>query len=94
MKNLREASKSFGQSIFRNTKIHTLCTSQNSYLLKVLNSSDMSNCKCYSLLIVNSHDLDNRHFDSDDFLNSVPYAEVIGSLMYAMVCSHPNIVML
>ena len=91
MKDLGCASKILGMSIKRNRKNNTLAINQKTYLTKVLDTFNMSDAKPNSLLLISGHNLDNKIDDSGEILTNMPYAEAIGSIMYAMVCTRPDI---
>ena len=96
MMDLRNARRILGMEIVRNRKDRTLFLSQNGYLEKVLKRFSMENSKPVSIPLAGHLRLSMTQFPQSEVemkeMNFVPYANVIGSLMYAMVCSRPNIV--
>lgn len=78
-------------SISRNRKNHVLTLNQSNYMLKILNTFEMFDCKPTNLPIGNGHNLDIKCCENDNFFNIVPYVEAIGILMYVMVCTRPDI---
>jgi hypothetical protein len=69
--------------------------SQKAYLEKVLKKFNMHQCKPSPVPIVKGDRFWNfqspRNQYEIDQMNSVPYASVVGSLMYAQVCTCPDI---
>lgn len=95
MKNLRSATRILGMDILRNRKAGTLKLSQEVYLKKVLSTFNMSDCKEVSTPLGTQFRL--KSLDEKEtlieapFMANVPYASAVGSLMYAMVGSRPDI---
>jgi hypothetical protein len=69
--------------------------SQKDNLENILKKFNMHQCKPSPVLIVKGDRFGNfqspRNQYEIDQMKSVPYASAIGSLMYAQVCTHPNI---
>ncbi|XP_071933948.1 secreted RxLR effector protein 161-like [Coffea arabica] len=96
MKDLRETKKIFGMEISRDRTRGKLCLTQKQYLNKVLQRFDMNrdskpvsipfapHLKFRSLL---SPKTDEKRA----YMTKVPYANAVGRLMYAMVCTRPDI---
>jgi hypothetical protein len=91
MKDLGEAKFLLGIKIEREGGYLSL--SQEEYLSRVLNRFGMSNCKSTNtpleLGIKNS--LSNRNPEEDKTTDKFPYREAIGCLMYAMLCTRPDL---
>ncbi|RDX80458.1 hypothetical protein CR513_38996, partial [Mucuna pruriens] len=70
--------------------------SQEHYAKSVLQRFHMENAKAMSTALANHFKLSSRHSPSNEAektnMNKVPYAYVVGSLIYAMVCTRPDIV--
>ncbi|KAE8720956.1 hypothetical protein F3Y22_tig00017808pilonHSYRG00163 [Hibiscus syriacus] len=95
MKDLGKAKKILGMDI-RVKKLGRLCLSQKEYLRKVLKRfgiNEMS--KPISTPLAPHFKLGASMSPKDDaereYMSKVPYASVVGSLMYAMVCTRPDI---
>ena len=95
MMDLGNTRRILGMKIVRNRKDRTLFLSQKDYLEKVLKRFSMENSKHVSIPLVGHFKLSMTQFPQSEVemkeMNFVPYANVIGSLMYAMVCSQPDI---
>ena len=95
MKDLGPASQILGMKIIRDRKTRKLWLSQERYIEKVLERFNMSNAKPVSsppgahfkpsVKQSPSNEKDAEH------MRRVPYASAVGSLMYAMVCTRPDI---
>ena len=81
--------------IFHDRKNKKIWLSQEKYIEKVLKRFSMSNAKPVGSPLVGHFKLCSEQSLSSDEkkekMQKVPYASVIGSLMYAMVCTRPNI---
>lgn len=96
MKDLGEAKKLLGMEITQDSSSGRLSVSRRKYLEKVLARFGMSNAKPVSTPLAS-------HFrsscsscpavDSEEpsYMAQVPYSSTIGSLMYAMVSTHPDL---
>ena len=95
MKDLGPVKKIFGMEIHRNKKSKRLWLSQQGYVEKVLDKFNMSNAKPVSTSLP-------KHFKlyvdqclkidvEVEYMSMVTYANVVGCLMYAMVCTRPNL---
>jgi hypothetical protein len=69
--------------------------SQKAYLEEVLKKFNMHQCKPSHVPIVKGNRFGNfqssRNQYKIDQMKSVPYASAVGSLMYAQVCTRPDI---
>ena len=95
MKDLGAAKQILGMRITRDRKNRKLTLAQSEYIEKVLERFKMQDAKPVSTPLA-------RHFkltkemcpktqEEIDYMSKVPYSLAVGSLMYAMVCTRPNI---
>jgi hypothetical protein len=95
MKDLGEASFILGIKIHRDRRKGVLRLSQKAYLEKVLKKFSMHACNPMPAPIVKGDKYESfqspRNQYEIDQMKSVPYASVVGSLMYAQVCTHPDL---
>ena len=81
--------------ITRDRKNHKLTLSQGEYIEKVLQSLIMQNTKPFSTPLDNhlklSKEMCPKTREEIDYMSRIPYSLAVGSLMYAMVCTIPNI---
>ncbi|XP_076929288.1 putative inactive G-type lectin S-receptor-like serine/threonine-protein kinase SRK [Bidens hawaiensis] len=95
MKELGEAKKILGMEIHRDRVAGTIKLSRESYLKKVLSNNHMDDCKSLITPLAIHYrlsELDCRKNDEEkDKMVKVPYTNVVGSLMYIMVCTRPGI---
>jgi hypothetical protein len=95
MKDLGAAKKILGMRITRDRKNRKLTLSQGEYIEKVLERFRMQNEKPVSTLVANHFKLTKemcpKTKEDIEYMSRVPYSSAIGSLMYAMVCTRPNI---
>ena len=96
MKDLRVARQILGMRIIRDKANGTLKLSQSEYVKKVLSKFNMNEAKLVSTPLGSHFKLSKEQSpkteDEMDHMSNIPYASAIGSLMYAMVCTRPNIV--
>ena len=95
MKDLGAAKKILGMEITRGRNSGLLFLSQQSYIKKVLHRFNMHDAKSVSTPIAPHFKLSAEQCPSTDedfeYMSRVPYSSVVGSLMYAMVCSRPDL---
>ena len=95
MKDLGAAKKILGMEIQRDRKAGLLYVSQQKYIEKVLQSFQMDNSKPVSTPLAAHFKLDASSLPSTDeekvYMSTVPYSSVVGSLMYAMICTRPDL---
>ncbi len=95
MKDLGEASFVLGIEIHRDRSKGVLGLSQKGYLEKVLKKYSMHACKPSPAPIVKGDRFGNfqcpRNQYEIDQMKAVPYASAVGSLMYAQVCTRPDL---
>ncbi|CAA7016274.1 unnamed protein product [Microthlaspi erraticum] len=92
MKDLGAASRILGMDITRDREEGTLCLSQANYLRKVIENFRMSDAKS-SLTPIGGHFKLSSVKDDEEGVDTevIPYASVVGSIMYAMVGSRPDL---
>jgi hypothetical protein len=95
MKDLGVAKQIIGMRINRDKQMGTLQLSQEEYTDRILKRFSMSDAKPVSTPLANhfrlSKDQSPKIEEEKDFMAKVPHASAIGSLMYAMVCTRPDI---
>jgi hypothetical protein len=95
MKDLGVAKKILGMRIKRDRKNRKLMLSQGEYIEKVLERFRMKNAKPVSTPLASHFKLTKEmcHKTREDieYMSRVPYSSTIGILMYAMVCTRPDI---
>nr|CAN77134.1 hypothetical protein VITISV_039954 [Vitis vinifera] len=95
MKDLGAAKQILGMRIIRDKANGTLKLSQSEYVKKVLSRFNMNEAKPVSTPLDSHFKLSKEQSpkteEEKDHMSKVPYASAIGSLMYAMVCTRPNI---
>ena len=95
MKDLGAAKKILGMEILRDRDTCKLYLSQKRYIEKVLYRFNMQNAKPVSTPLAAhfrlSATLSPETDDERDYMSRVPYSSAVGSLMYAMVCSRPDL---
>ncbi|KAG8489147.1 hypothetical protein CXB51_017180 [Gossypium anomalum] len=95
MKDLGPAKKILGMEILRDRKVSKLYLSQKGYIEKVLCRFNMQSAKPVSTPLAAhfrlSSALSPQSDDEIEYMSHVPYSSAVGSLMYAMVCSRPDL---
>ncbi|KAJ4716959.1 Retrovirus-related Pol polyprotein from transposon TNT 1-94 [Melia azedarach] len=95
MKDLGPAKQILGIRIHRDRAAKKLCILQEHYIEKVLERFNMSNAKVVSTPLATHFRLSTKQSLTTDKekkdMEKVPYASAVGSLMYAMVCTRPDI---
>jgi transposase InsO family protein len=95
MKDLGAAKKILGMEIYRDREKKKLFVSQKSYIQKILSRFGMSNAKPIDTpSAANVHlsvDHAPKSIEEREYMSRVPYSNAVGSLMYAMVCTRPDI---
>ena len=95
MKDLGAAKQILGMRITRDRKNRKLTLSQNEYIEKVLKRFNMQNGKLISTPFSShfklSKEMCPKTQEEMDYMSKIPYASVVGSLMYAMVYTRPDI---
>uniref|UniRef100_A0A803L7X3 Retrovirus-related Pol polyprotein from transposon TNT 1-94 n=1 Tax=Chenopodium quinoa TaxID=63459 RepID=A0A803L7X3_CHEQI len=95
MKDLGDASFVLGIQIHRDLHLGTLGLSQKGYIEKVLIRFGMQDCKLADTPVAKGDKFSLTQCLKNDFENKemkkIPYASAVGSLMYAQVCTRPDI---
>ncbi|CAL9237692.1 unnamed protein product [Arabidopsis halleri] len=94
MKDLGAAKKILGMEILRDRSQNKLFLSQKGYIQKVLNIFGMLSAKPVDTpFAVNIHltMFAPQSEEEKEYMSRVPYANAVGSLMYAMVCTRPDL---
>src|ERR1044072_3181634 len=95
MKDLGPANKILGMQIHRDRKDRRIWLSQKNYLQKVLRRFNMQDCKPISTPLLINYKLSSSMNPINKAevmeMSRVPYASAVGSLMYAMICTRPDI---
>ena len=95
MKDLGAAKKILGMEILRDKVVGRLSLSQKEYIEKVLRRFNMQNAKLITTSLAAHLKLSSalcpQSDEEVDYMSRVPYSSVLGSLMYAKVCSHPDL---
>nr|KYP77046.1 Retrovirus-related Pol polyprotein from transposon TNT 1-94 [Cajanus cajan] len=95
MKDMGADKKILGISIIRDRKDKKLWLSHEHYIQKVLQRFQMENVKAVSTPLAAHFKLSVKQCPSNEaekiIMSRVPYASAVGSLMYAMVCTRPDI---
>src|SRR5947207_6356773 len=95
MKDLGAAKKILGIKIIRDGKSDKLYLSQKGYIEKVLHHFNMHNAKPVSTPLATHFKLSSAlcpvSEDDIEYLSRVPCSSAVGSLMYAIVCSRPDL---
>ena len=95
MKDLREASNVLGIQILCDRHSGILILSQQTYIKRILKRLNMQLCSFGEALIVKGDRFSKGQCPQNDIerdqMKEVPYSLVVSGLMYAQVCTHPNI---
>ena len=95
MKDMGETSYVLGVKIFRDHSKQLLGLSQETYIQKMLRRYHMHDCKPMDTPVEKnlspSHDMCPKMPNEKEQMSKVPYSNVVGSLMYAMMCTHLDI---
>ena len=95
MKDLGSARRILGMEIIRDRKSCKLCLSQEKYIERVLQRFNMKNAKPVSTPLAAHFKMKKNSCPSTreerEGMSKVPYSSAVGSLMYAMVCTRPDI---
>ncbi|TYK19577.1 gag/pol protein [Cucumis melo var. makuwa] len=95
MKDLGNAPYVLGIQIVLNRKNKTLAMSQTSYIDKMLSRYKMQNSKKGLLPYIYGINLSKEQCPKTpqevEDMSNIPYASAVGSLMYAMLCTRPDI---
>lgn len=97
MKDLGNSRKILGIDIDRYRSKRTLSISQDNYCNKVLNKFNMENSKVVSVPLAQHFKLSTENSPKEDehdhfrYMANIPYSQVVGSLMYLMVSTRPDL---
>uniref|UniRef100_A0A2N9IBB7 Integrase catalytic domain-containing protein n=1 Tax=Fagus sylvatica TaxID=28930 RepID=A0A2N9IBB7_FAGSY len=95
MKDLGPANKILGMQIYRDRNNRKIWLSQKNYLKKILRRFNMQDCKPIPTPLPINFKLSSSMSPSNEAermeMSRVPYASAVGSLMFAMVCTRPDI---
>ena len=95
MKDLGEAAYIFGIKIYRDRSKRLIGLSQSTYIDKVLKRFNMHEAKKGFLPMSHGISLSKTQCpsttDERERMNVIPYASAIGSIMYAMICTRPDV---
>ncbi len=95
MKDLSAAKKILGMEITKDRSVGKLFLSQQAYIDKVLKRFNMNNAKPVTVPFAAhfklSADMSPKTDEEMERMSSVPYSSAVGSIMYAMVCTRPDI---
>jgi len=95
MKDMGQASYVIGIEIFRDRSQGLLGLSQKSYINKVLERFRMNKSSAGIVQIQKGDKFSQMQCPKNDLerkvMESIPYASVVGSLMYAQTCTRPDI---
>ena len=95
MKDLGPVNKILGMQIYRDRNNMTIWLSQKNYLKKILRRFNMHDCKPISSPLPVNFNLSSSMCPSNEAtrkeMSRVLYASAMGSLMFAMICTRPDI---
>ena len=95
MKDLGEASYILGMKIYRDRSRRLLGLSQSTYIDTVLKRFSMENSKKGYLPIPSGITLSKKDCattpEERERMSRIPYASAVGSIMYAMTCTRPDV---
>ncbi|GKE79111.1 retrovirus-related pol polyprotein from transposon TNT 1-94 [Tanacetum coccineum] len=95
MKELGEANKILGMEIVRDRSRKILRVSKSGYVSKILNNFRIDNGKSVQMPLGGHFKLSLKDFPVREFdverMSKVPYANAVGTLMYLMMCTRPDI---
>ncbi|KAM3231906.1 hypothetical protein P3S67_009118 [Capsicum chacoense] len=95
MKDLGAAKKILGMEICRERQAGKLYLSQKTYVQKILDKFNMSKSKSVSTPLAAHFKISSKFCpkteEEIEIMSNVPYSSAVGSLMYAMVCTRPDL---
>ncbi|GJV60001.1 hypothetical protein Tco_1466101 [Tanacetum coccineum] len=95
MKDLREATFILGIKIYRDRSKRLIVLGQNAYMDKFLKRYKMDNSKCGHIHMQERLDLNKTQGASTpkevNRMKNVPYASAVGSIMYVVRCTRPDV---
>jgi hypothetical protein len=95
MNDLGEVTYILGIKIYRDRSKRLIGLSQDAYIDKILNRFNMQDSKKCSLPVSHGISLSKKQCpmdpDGQERIRAIPYASAIGSIMYAMICTRPDV---
>ncbi|KAH9733862.1 Integrase catalytic domain-containing protein [Citrus sinensis] len=95
MKDLGPAAKILGMQIKRDRDAKTLFLTQSGYLKRVVSRFGMVNSKPVTTPVAAHFKLSKQQEPEEevyiDHMKRIPYSSAVGSIMYAMVCTRPDV---
>jgi len=91
MKELGEVQTYLGMEVLRNRKKQELYLSQKNYVVDLLHRFDQGNCKEYATPLAVNHNLKPATESEAAQPGHERFAELLGGIMYLMVCTRPDI---
>ena len=95
MKDLGTTTRILGMQIVRDKNSRTLFLTQAVYVKRVLNRFEMINAKHVSIPLSAHCRLSKFQEPEEDkdieYMKTVPYSSAVGSIMYSMVCTRPDV---
>src|SRR5438105_13485046 len=95
MKDMGNATYILGIKIYRDRSRRLIGLSQSTYIDKVLKRFNMHDSKKGFLPMSHGVNLSKTQFvvtpDEQERMNGIPYASAMGSIMYAMLCTRPDV---
>lgn len=95
MKDLGDAAYILGIRIYRDRSRKMLGLSQSTYIDKVLKRFSMQEAKRGNLPVTHGVKISKaqcpKSQDDEERMRKIPYASAIGSIMYAMICTRPDV---
>ena len=95
MKDLGPAQQILGMKIVRDRKVKRVWLSQQKYVEQVIRRFNMGDAKPVKTPLANHFKLSKSSCPSSkkeiEEMEAIPYSSAVGSLMYAMVCTRPDI---
>ncbi|KAI3692791.1 hypothetical protein L6452_32614 [Arctium lappa] len=95
MKDMGDAANILGIKIYRDRSRRLIGLSQSTYIDKILKKFNMQDSEKGFLPMQHSMALSKSQCSSSaeelDRMSRIPYASVVGSIMYAMICTRPDV---
>lgn len=95
MKDLGNAKRILGMEIKRDRSNSLLLVHQAPYIIKILKKFGVIECKLVSLPLGNhfvlSKEQSPANEEEEEYMKNVPYSNAIGSVIYLMVCTRPDL---
>jgi hypothetical protein len=95
MKDLGEAAYILGIKIYRDRSKRLIGLRQDAYIDKILNQFNMQDSKKGFFPMLHGITLRKKQYpmdpDEQERMRVIPYASAIGSIMYAMICTRPDV---